>query len=139
MPTARQHFRNHRPASLALAALFVVSMTVSLRSAWDLFDEMLHGENYVAQDFDLETQTFKVTELETGAERAGLRKGDIVGGVNGRAVQRWSDIEVPAGRARPGSHLLLHIKRAAAAGPGEGDSRSHRALGGRVRGRRAAV
>ncbi len=112
MPTARLHFRNHRLASLALAALFIVSMTLSLRSAWDLVDEMLHGEQYAREDFDLDTQTFKVTELGAGAERAGLRKGDIVVGVNGHPVQGWSDIYVPVRRARTGDHLLLGVKRA---------------------------
>jgi hypothetical protein len=34
---------------------------------------MLHGKQYVRPSFELETQTFKVDELETGAERAGLR------------------------------------------------------------------
>jgi hypothetical protein len=42
-------------------------------AAWDRFDEMLHGKQYVRPSFELETQTFKVDELETGAERAGLR------------------------------------------------------------------
>jgi hypothetical protein len=36
-------FRNHRMASFLLAALFVVSVTDSLRSAWDRFDELLHA------------------------------------------------------------------------------------------------
>jgi len=121
MPAARLDFRNHPLASLALAALFVVSMTLSLRGAWDRFDEMLHGEQYVDPSFDLDTQTFRVVELQSGAERAGLRKGDIVVGVNGRPVQGWSDIYGPARRARTGGHLLLHVKRKDVAGSIEED------------------
>ncbi len=121
MPTARVHFRNHRLASLALAALFVVSMTISLRSAWDRFEEMLQGEQYVVTGFDLKTQTFKVDELEIEAERAGLRIGDIVVGVNGRPVQGWSDILGPVRRARTGDRLLLHVQRTGAAGSIEQD------------------
>jgi hypothetical protein len=52
MPAARLHFRDHRLASLALAALFVVSMTLSLRAGWDRFDEMLHGDRYVDTNFN---------------------------------------------------------------------------------------
>jgi hypothetical protein len=48
MSVARLDFRNHRLASLLLAALFVVSMTNVLHSAWDRFDEMLHGDQYVS-------------------------------------------------------------------------------------------
>lgn len=116
MPAARLDFRNHRLPSVALAVLFVVSMTTSLRSAWDRFDEMLHGEQYASTSFGLDTRTFKVDELETEAEQAGLRKGDIVLGVNGRPVQGWSDIEGPVRRARTGDHLLLRVKRTGAAG-----------------------
>jgi phosphoserine phosphatase RsbU/P len=114
MPTARLNFRNHRLASLALAALFVVSMTLSLRSAWDRFDEMLHGGRYVRADFALDTLTLEVAELGAEEERAGLRKGDIVVGVNGRRVQGWSDIEGPVRRARTGDHTLLRVKRTGA-------------------------
>lgn len=121
MPVARLDFRNHRLASLALAALFVVSMTVSLRSTWDRFDEMLHGGQYVSPSFDLDTLTFKVDELEPEAKRAGLRKGDIVVGVNGRPVQGWSDIYRPVRRARTGDHLLLRVKRTSATGSVEQD------------------
>jgi hypothetical protein len=90
-------------ASLLLPALFVVSMTNFPRSAWDRFDEMLHGDQYVRPIFNLERyastigKTFKVGGLEHGAERAGLRK------------------------ARTGDHLLLHVKRAGAAGSIEED------------------
>ena len=112
MSSTRLHFRNHRLASLALAVLFVVSMTLSLRSAWDRFDEMLHGGQYVDLSFDLETQDIQpLAELRAEAERAGLRVGDIVVGVNGRPVQGWFDIVGPVRRARTGDHLLLHVKR----------------------------
>src|SRR5689334_5496518 len=109
MPVARLDFRNHR---LALAGLFVVSMAVCLRSSWDRFDEMLHGIHYVSEGFDLDTQTFKVIKLDEATEQAGLRKGDIVTGVNGRPVQGWSEIEGPVRRSRTGDHLLLQVKRA---------------------------
>ncbi|HEY2844194.1 MAG TPA: PDZ domain-containing protein [Bryobacteraceae bacterium] len=104
-----------------MAALFVVSMMLSLRAAWDRLDEMLHGDQYVDTNFNLDTQTLKVDELEAEAERAGLRKGDIVVGVNGRPVQGWSDIFGPVRRARTGDHLLLHVKRTGVAGSVEED------------------
>src|SRR5436305_2041019 len=100
MPVARLDFRNHRLASLLLAALFLVSMTIALRSTWDRVDEMLYGEHYVTTTFDLKDQTFEVDHLDPEAERAGLRMGDIVIGVNGRAARGWSDIEIPVRRAR---------------------------------------
>ena len=121
MPAARSEFRKHRVASFLLAALFVVATTVSLLATWDRFDEILHGDRYVSPSFDLNTQTFKVDQLEPQAEQAGLRKGDIVVGVNGRPIQGWSDIYVPVRRARTGDHLLLRVKHTGAAGSIEQD------------------
>jgi hypothetical protein len=94
-------------------------MTLSLRYVWDRFDEMLHGDRYVRASFDLNPENFEVNELETEAERAGLRTGDIVIGVNRRPVEGWSDIEGPLRRARTGDRLLLRVKRMGAAGPVE--------------------
>jgi phosphoserine phosphatase RsbU/P len=116
MPATRLDFRNHRLASLALAALFVLATTLSLRAALDRFDELLHGAQYVAMGFDLDTQTLKVDAPGPVAERAGLRKGDVVTRVNGRAIEGWTDISGPARRARTGDHLLLSVKRTGAAG-----------------------
>lgn len=120
-------FQNHRMASLALAALFVVATTLSLRAALDRFDELLHGDQYVGTTFDLDRfastveTTFKVGELQPAAEQAGLRKGDIILSVNERPVQGWSDIEGPVRRARTGDRLLLHVKRTDDAGSVEED------------------
>ena len=111
MSAAALNFRNHRLAGLALVLLFVLATTVSLRAAWDRFDELLHGHEYVRPTFDLETPTFKVDGLETGAERAGLRKGDLVIGANGRPAQGWTDIYGPIRRARTGDRMLLHVRR----------------------------
>jgi membrane-associated protease RseP (regulator of RpoE activity) len=125
--SARFDFRNHLLASLVLATLFVVAATLSLRAALDRFDELLHGNQYVGTTFDLDRfastigTTFKVGELQPTAERAGLRKGDIILSVNGRPVQGWSDIEGPVRRARTGDHLLLHVKRTGDAGSIEED------------------
>jgi len=121
MPAARLDFRNHRLASFLLAALFVVATTLSLRATWDRFDEVLHGGQYVSRPFVLDNLTLKVEELEPAAEQAGLRKGDIVVGVNGRPVQGWSDISAPTRRARTGDRLLLRVKRTSTAGPVEQD------------------
>src|SRR5437879_5900969 len=99
MPAARPEFRNHRLPGFLLVALFVLATTLSLRAAWDRFDEMLHGDQYVSEGFDLDFGTFKVGEPGAEAERAGLRKGDIVVGVNGRPVQGLSDIYGPIRRA----------------------------------------
>src|SRR5579885_340019 len=105
---ARPDFRKYR---VALAALFVVSMAVALRSSWDRLDEMLYGARYVSEGFDLDTQTFKVIRLDDATKQAGLRLGDVVTGVNGRPARGWSDIEVPVRQARTGDHLVLHVKR----------------------------
>ena len=121
MPALRTGFRNHRLASLALATLFVVAATNSVRAAWDRFDEMLHGSQYVSADFDLETQTFKVDHLGAGTEKAGLRNGDVGVGVNGHPVQGWADIEGPIRHARTGDRLLLRVKRTGATGSIEKD------------------
>jgi len=125
MSVARLDFRNHRPASLLLAALFVVSAAIALRSSWDRVDEMLHGDRYVLPGFDLNFQAFEVITLDSETEKAGLRKGDIVIGINGRPAQGWSDLEVPARRARTGDHLLLRVKRRAGAGLLNRTSRFH--------------
>jgi sigma-B regulation protein RsbU (phosphoserine phosphatase) len=115
------HFSSHRLASLLLAALFVVAATLSLRAASDRFAELLHGDQYVIESFDLDTRTFKVNELEAGAQQAGLRKGDTVIAVNGHPPQGWSDIAAPVRRARTGDHLQVRVKRTGAAGPLEQD------------------
>jgi phosphoserine phosphatase RsbU/P len=116
MPVARLDFRNHRLLSLALAALFVVAATLSMRAALDRFNELLHGDQYVDTSFGLDTLTFKVDALDPEAERAGLRKGDIVVGVNGHPVHGWSDIYGPVRRAHTGDKLLMRVKRRGTAG-----------------------
>ena len=121
MHAARLDMRNHLLASLALAALFILATTLSLRAALDRLEELLHGDRYVDTSFGLDTQTFKVDALEPEAERTGLSKGDVVVSVNGRPVQGWSDIYGPVRRARTGDHLLLRVKRTGAAGPIEKD------------------
>src|ERR1700761_350310 len=117
MPAARLRFRDHRMARLVLAALFLLSMTLFLRGGWDHFDELLDGDQYVSTGFGIRWPSLKVDALGPGAERAGLRKGDIVLGVNGRPVQGWSAIFGPVRRARTGDRLLLHVKRAGTASP----------------------
>jgi sigma-B regulation protein RsbU (phosphoserine phosphatase) len=119
--TAWLGFRSHRLARAALAALLVVSMMQFLRSAWDRTDEMLHGARYVSLTFGLDITTFKVNSLEEEAERAGLRRGDIVVGVNGRRVHGISDIEGPTRRARIGDELLLRVTRTGDTGSTEHD------------------
>ncbi len=57
------HFSSPRLASLLLTALFVVAAALSLRAASDRFAELLHGDQYVIESFDLDTRTFKVNEL----------------------------------------------------------------------------
>ena len=111
MLAAGLDFRNHRLASLALAGLFVVATTLSLRAALDRFDELLHGRPVCGYELWSRIQTFKVDALDPQAEGAGLRKGDIVVAVNGRPVQGWSDIYGPVRRARTGDHLLLRVRR----------------------------
>src|ERR1700735_5214289 len=121
MAAAALNFRSRPVAALALALLFVLATVVSLRAAWDRFDELLHGYDYVSPSFYLETPTFKVEGLEPEAERAGLRKGDFVINADGRPAQGWSDIYGPIQRARTGDRMRLQVRRSTPTGALERD------------------
>ena len=123
MPVARLNFRRYRFASLALAVLFVLTATIALRAAWDRFEEILYGAQYVDADFSIDLNTLRVDGLDPASERAGLRIGDIVTGANGRTVEGVSDISAPIRQARTGDYLNLHVKRTGPAGPAELDVR----------------
>ncbi len=108
-------------AGLVLAAVFVLASMLSLRSTWDRVDEMFHGDRYVSSPFGVDSQTLKVNGLEPEAERAGLRKGDLLLRVNGQPVRGRADVEVPVRRARSGDSLLLHVRRTGTAVASEQD------------------
>lgn len=121
MPIARLGFREHRVAAMALALLFAVAMTNALRSATDRLDELLHGDRYVAASYGVKWPGYSVDALDPEAEQAGLRKGDVVEAVNGRAVDGWAALNVPIRQARTGDRIVLRVRRQSAAGPTERD------------------
>jgi phosphoserine phosphatase RsbU/P len=121
MSAAALMFRNRPFAAAALALLSILATAVSLRAAWDRFDELLHGDHYVSPSFYLETPTFKVVGLEPGAEHAGLRKGDLVISAGGHPAEGWSDIYGPIQQAHTGDRMQLHVKRSTPTGAIEQD------------------
>ncbi len=116
MAAARFPFRTHRLASLALAALFLVSMTQLVRDTRDRVDELLHGEQYVASLFGLNEVTFRVTDVEPAAYAAGLRNGDTLLRIGGRPMEGFADFYSALLRARTGDRLPIQIQRTTAAG-----------------------
>lgn len=82
---------------------------------------MLHCEQYVSQSFHINAFTLKVTALDSQAEAAGLRKGDLVLSVNGRSVEGLADYVGAVRRARVGDRLRVRIRRFTSAGQTEQD------------------
>ncbi len=119
MPALRSTIRTHPLANLALLALFLVAATAWVRDARDRVDEMLHGEQYVFSTFDINPFTFQVASTSPAAEAAGLRKGDLLLTVNGRALNGFSDYDGVVRKTRAGDRLQVRIQRSASAGPGE--------------------
>src|SRR6266403_888687 len=116
MPALRTTLRAHPLATLGLIAIFLIAATQWLRDAHDRVDEMLHGEQYVSPPFDFDAFTWKVTTLDSQAEAAGLRQGDLVLSVNGRAVEGLADYEGAVRRARVRDGLRVRIRRFTPAG-----------------------
>jgi sigma-B regulation protein RsbU (phosphoserine phosphatase) len=106
---------------LGLIALFTIAAASSLRDASDRIDEMLHGNQYVRQPFPLDPFTFEVSSVDSSAEAAGLRKGDLVLSVNGLGLDGLTGYVGAVRRARFGDRIRVRIKRVTSAGPIEQD------------------
>jgi len=68
----------------------------------------------LADSFGLKkAQGALVASVESGspAERAGIKEGDIIVGVNGRAVEQSSDLPRIIGEARPGTVVTIRVWR----------------------------
>jgi phosphoserine phosphatase RsbU/P len=92
----------------------MIAATQWLRDASDRVDEMLHGEQHARAPFDLDGFTFEVSALDSSAEAAGLRKGDLVLAVNGLSLDGLTGYMEPVRRARVGDRLRGRIRRATA-------------------------
>jgi S1-C subfamily serine protease len=121
VPAARFSVRPHAPAYVALATLFLMSLTAWARDARDRIDEIVHGAEYVSDPFDLDPVTLSAGALSVEATAAGLRDGDIVLAVDGRPVEGLSDHYGALRRARRGDHLRLHVRSNASDGGAERD------------------
>jgi sigma-B regulation protein RsbU (phosphoserine phosphatase) len=121
MPALRSILRTHPLATLGLIALFMIAATQWLRDAADRVDEMLHGDQYVRQPFPLNPFTLEVSSVNSSAEAAGLREGDVVLSVNGVALDGLTGYVAAVRRARFGDRLRIRIRRITSAGPIEQD------------------
>jgi hypothetical protein len=121
MLALRSTLRAHPLATVGLIALFMIAAAQWLRDAGDRIDEMLHGDQYVRTPFYLYGFNFEVASLDSSAEAAGLRKGDLVLAVNGRALDGLTAYIGPVRRARVGDRLRVRIRRFTSAGPTEQD------------------
>ncbi|MGA8101577.1 MAG: SpoIIE family protein phosphatase [Candidatus Acidiferrales bacterium] len=99
----------------------MIAATVWLRDASDRVDEMLHGDQYVRQPFDLDPFTFEATPYDSSVEAAGLRRGDVVLTVNGLPLDGLTGYVGSVRRARFGDRLRVRIRRFTSAGPIEQD------------------
>jgi phosphoserine phosphatase RsbU/P len=109
MPAARSKLQTHAPAYFGLALLFVLAFASWAQDSFWNINEIWNGVRVVGDPFTLDNLSF-ATGLRPEATAAGVREGDIVLSVNGRALQGYSDYYVPLRLARPGDRLDLRIR-----------------------------
>jgi sigma-B regulation protein RsbU (phosphoserine phosphatase) len=107
--------RTHWPAYVALAALFVLSSSVFAQRAYDSFNLLWHGREYVRPPFYLGDANWGAVGVQAEAEATGMKVGDAVQRVNGRAVDGFVVYYADLRHARPGDRLQVQVQS-----PGDG-------------------
>jgi len=114
-PPTIPRIRTHALAYTCLAVLFVIAVTHWTRAALDRFDAIRHADTYVREPFYLGDANWGAVSLEPEATAAGMKPGDTVLAVDGRAVDGFIVYYGALRRARVGDRLRVQVRS-----PGDG-------------------
>jgi phosphoserine phosphatase RsbU/P len=107
-----RQFREHAPAYVALAALFLLTVSVLGQRAYDRFDVVRHSDEYARPPFYLGDANWGAIALQPEAEAAGLKYGDAVLAVNGHPVDGFVVYYGALARANAGDRLVVQVRSA---------------------------
>jgi sigma-B regulation protein RsbU (phosphoserine phosphatase) len=116
MRAASSQFREHAPAYAGLAALFLLSVGVFGQRAYDSFDVLQHGTEYVRPPFLLGDANWGAVDLQPEAEAVGMKIADAVLAINRRPVDGFVVYYGALRKAKPGDRLEVRVQ---SPGPGE--------------------
>ena len=105
-------------AYAVLPLLFLIAIGVRIRDSRDQLDVILYATQ-TPRAFDSEFKPPNIFFSKVGpeVEKAGLRNGDALVAVNGRAFRGYSDLETPIREARVfGDRIRLQVRHDAANG-----------------------
>ena len=98
-------------AYFGLALLFLIWVGVRVRSSSDVINGIRHGTESPRPFFDLKDPDNVITALLPAGEIAGLRKGDVLLGFNGKPYTGLSDIMHPLRTLHVGDHVSVEVQR----------------------------
>src|SRR5262245_9708610 len=115
MLVTKARLRTHPLAYAALLGLFVLSVSVFVRGVSDSSDLMRHSTEYARPPFDLGDGNWGAVNLQPEAEEQGMKFGDAVLAVNGRAIDGFFVYYGLLRHARAGDQLHVRVR---SPGPG---------------------
>jgi hypothetical protein len=102
---SRQYF-----AYAALLLLLAISLTYRVRQIVDRTDRLMHGDERVQPPFNIDSSGTSIVSVRPEAGSAGLRAGDTLLAVNGRAYRGAAGLYVPLREARAGDRLNIDVR-----------------------------
>jgi len=110
MPISRSRVRTHAAAYAALVALFLFVIIAVVRDVDDSIDFERHATEYARPPFYLGDANWGAVTLAPEAEAAGMKFGDAVLAVNGRAIDGFFDYYGRLRQARAGDRLGVQVQ-----------------------------
>src|SRR6478752_480252 len=98
-------------AYFGLALLFLIWVGVRVRSSGDVINGIRHGTDIPRPFFDLQDPDKVITALLPAGETAGLQKGDVLLGFNGKPYTGLSDIMHPMRTLHVGDRVSVEVQR----------------------------
>ncbi len=105
----------HWKQRAALTLLLIVAGTVELRFAWTTLRYVASPRSFAQEPARLDPESFKLSNVEAYAQKAGMRDGDVLLAIDGVPVHSL----IQAGRTlythAPGEHMTFRLRRGTAA------------------------
>jgi phosphoserine phosphatase RsbU/P len=107
-----------RSRVIALAVLFAVATLYQAKFSWDSLDLFLHPAEHVGSPFRVRPASAVINHVSAEARAAGVRVGETVLAINGRAYTGRSVLGRALADAQPGDTMVVEIAEAGPETPG---------------------